>query len=409
MKGSSDTRKPPTKRDRLSDIARLHNISRRIVPPDRLQNFFDETLLTAITITDADMGNIQLLDPESGALKIIAQRGFDRAFCEFFDTVHRGQVACGTALQQGQRVIVEDVTQSPIFADTAVLEVMLLAGVRAVQSTPILSRSGNLLGMFSTHYRAPHDPGQSELQLLDLLVRQTADFIDHTQMEAILRSSQAELQSLTSRLQQAAERERAMLAREIHDELSGALTALKMDLALMADRTAKTQKWFQLKLRSMSELIDGTLARVQSIVTDLRPVVLDKFGLLAAIEWQARNFQERSGISCEIDLPADEMSLDYDRSTAVFRIFQEALTNVSRHAKATRVMVSLRNEKETLMLEVCDNGKGINETDIFSPNSFGLLGMRERALTFGGVVEICCLREGGTKVSMRVPIAPAEA
>ena len=228
------------------------------------------------------------------------------------------------------------------------------------------------------------------------------DMTAQKQAEEALYRSREELRALAARLQAAHEAERSVLAREIHDELSGSLTALKMDLSLLPDRVAKDHNLFLEKLRSMSGLIDRTLARVHTIVTELRPVVLDKLGLIPAIEWQAREFQERSGIVCETHLPAEEISLDSDRATAVFRIFQEALTNVARHADARKVMVDLKSEAGSLILEVRDNGKGIDEMKIFNHKSIGLLSMRERALSFGGTTEVSSL-PGGTLVTVRVP------
>lgn len=218
------------------------------------------------------------------------------------------------------------------------------------------------------------------------------------------REKRAELHALAARLHAVREEERTRLAREIHDELSGSLTALKMDVSLLPDRAAKDQAAFLEKLSSMSQLIDKTLARVTVIVTELRPVVLDKLGLIPAIEWQAREFQERSGIACEIHLPAEEISLDSDRATALFRIFQESLTNVARHADASKVVVDLKREAERVILAVRDNGKGIDEAAIHARNSLGLVGIRERALSFGGTAEVAALPEGGTLVTVRVPI-----
>ena len=218
------------------------------------------------------------------------------------------------------------------------------------------------------------------------------------------REKREELRALAARLHAVREEERTRLARESHDELSGSLTALKMDLSLLPDRVAKDHNLFLEKLSSMSQLIDNTLAQVRTIVTELRPVVLDKLGLIAAIEWQAREFQERSGIACETHLPVEEISLDRDRATAVFRIFAEALSNVARHADASKVVVDLKREAESLILAVRDNGKGIDETAIHALDSLGLLGIRERALSFGGTAEVAALPERGTRLTVRVPI-----
>ncbi|HEY7317146.1 MAG TPA: sensor histidine kinase [Candidatus Binatia bacterium] len=208
---------------------------------------------------------------------------------------------------------------------------------------------------------------------------------------------------LAARLQAAREEEKTQLAREIHDELNGTLIALKMDLSLLPDRAAKDRNLFLEKLSSMSALIDSTLARVHTIVTELRPVVLDKIGLVAAIEWQTNEFQDRSGIVCETHLPTEEIPLDSERSTAVFRIFQEALTNVARHAGATKLVIDLRREAESVILTVRDDGKGVDEKAIFAHTSMGLLGMRERALSFAGTAEVSRLAQGGTLVRVTIP------
>jgi two-component system sensor histidine kinase UhpB len=229
------------------------------------------------------------------------------------------------------------------------------------------------------------------------------DMTAQKQTEEALRISREDLRALAVRLQASHEAERSVLAREIHDELSGSLTALKMDLSLLPDRAAKGHRPFLEKLSSMSGLIDHTLARVHAVVTELRPVVLDKLGLVAAIEWQTGEFQDRSGIACEIHLPTEEIPLHPAVSTAVFRILQEALTNVARHARASKVVVELKSEVGNLTLTVRDNGKGIDEKAIYAHNSMGLLGMRERALSFGGTAEVSRLPQGGTLVTARIP------
>src|SRR5215831_9313090 len=154
-----------------------------------------DVLDAAIEITGANMGNIQLLD--QGVLKIVAQRGFERPFLEFFDSVHEGNAACGTARHLGERVIVEDVSTSPVFADSPARDVVLAAGVKAVQSTPLISRSGSLIGIFSTHFREPHRPDHRELRLLDLLAYQAVSFIERAQVDHALQVKEQQLQHIT--------------------------------------------------------------------------------------------------------------------------------------------------------------------------------------------------------------------
>jgi PAS domain S-box-containing protein len=180
-------------RQSLEDITRMQHVSTRLLQAGDFSLLLHEILDAAIGITGAQMGNIQLLDGD--LLRMTAQRGFDSPFLDFFGTVHVGLLANGTALERGERVIVEDVVNSPIFMGTPALEVMVTAGVRAVQSTPLVSRSGRVLGIFSTHYqRAPQQPGERALRLLDILARQAADLIEHKQAEEALRSREAELE-----------------------------------------------------------------------------------------------------------------------------------------------------------------------------------------------------------------------
>src|SRR5688572_11366015 len=152
-------------------MARLQQLSTQLVQTRGTGMLMTDILDVAIKISEADMGNVQLLEGGSDVLKIVAQRGFERSFLEFFDTVDNGLTARGRAMELGERVIVEDVATSPIFVGSPAREVMLSAGARAVQSTPLITRSGRLVGMFSTHYRRPHRPSERQLTLLDLLAR----------------------------------------------------------------------------------------------------------------------------------------------------------------------------------------------------------------------------------------------
>ena len=173
----------------LAGMRRLQEVSKRLVHDGDTSPLLLEIVDAAIAITAADMGNIQLLDRGSGALKIEASRGFDTPFLEFFDAVHDGQAACGSAMRGSERVIIGDVAASPLFVGTPALDVLLAAGVRAVQSTPIAARSGRLVGMLSTHYRTPRRPADRDLHVLDLLARQAADWIERTQAEEALRQA----------------------------------------------------------------------------------------------------------------------------------------------------------------------------------------------------------------------------
>jgi signal transduction histidine kinase len=215
--------------------------------------------------------------------------------------------------------------------------------------------------------------------------------------------SEKKLRALAARLLSVREQERAHIAREIHDELGQVLTGLKMDVSWLAKRFQDPS--LLEKTRSMSGLIDSSIQTVRKIATGLRPEVLDAVGLVGAIGWQAEDFQKRTGIRCRLRLPEDSRSYGRELSTAVFRIFQEVLTNVARHSRATRVDVALSDSTDRLLLEVRDNGVGLSSTVLNGKAALGLLGMRERALGLGGTVEFDGASGRGLRVSVSVPLA----
>ena len=232
----------------------------------------------------------------------------------------------------------------------------------------------------------------------------TREIAERRRAEEHLKNSQENLRALAVRLQSVREEEWTRIAREIHDELGQALTGLKMDLTWLAKKLPADQKTLATKTSSMFDLIDGTIQSVRKIATRLRPEVLDELGLAPAIEWQAKEFQKRSGIRCRLSLPENALPLDRERSTAAFRVFQELLTNTARHANATRIDVAMQVDSRALVLRVDDNGKGIDPSAITSPKSLGFMGMRERVLPFGGTVEITAVQGEGTRVKVSIPL-----
>ncbi len=230
------------------------------------------------------------------------------------------------------------------------------------------------------------------------------DVTERKQAEEQLRSSTQELRALAERLQSAREEERTQVAREIHDELGQALTALKMDLSWLSKKLPKDQDPLHEKARSMSQLLDATVRTVKRISTELRPGLLDDLGLAAAIEWQAEEFQNRTGIKCTVAINPEGVVLEAKLSTAIFRIFQETLTNVARHANATKVEVNLKKKAHQIELKVQDKGKGITQKQISSSKSFGLIGMRERIFPWQGELKIIGTPGKGTTVTVTIPL-----
>lgn len=248
-------------------------------------------------------------------------------------------------------------------------------------------------------------------------LRESADRRERQRAEDKLRRSLEQLRALTTYLQYVREEERTRIAREVHDELGQALTGLKLDMSWLAVRIGRNRQALRDKANTMAMHIDETIQTVRRIATELRPGILDSLGLVAAIEWQANEFHSRTGIPCSVIATAVEAPLDQNFTTVCFRIFQETLTNIIRHAAATAVEVVLRETGQDLVLTVRDNGRGISEEEIANMRSLGLVGMRERATLIGGELTLQGALGQGTTVTLRVPLlrargpdpAPAEA
>jgi two-component system, NarL family, invasion response regulator UvrY len=228
--------------------------------------------------------------------------------------------------------------------------------------------------------------------------------------EQALRNSRAQLRHLATHLQNAQEQERAHIARELHDDLAQALTSLRLDVSWLTGRALTAPGVWRERLSSMEATIDAVPQTVCRIGTELRPNVLDTLGLTAAIEWQLQEIEQRTDLTCTLQKPTQESALDQARATAVFRIFQEAVTNIVRHAEASHIAVRLVQHANAVLLEVADNGKGIARRQITDRNSLGILGMRERARLWGGYVTINSTPDVGTTVTIWIPheAAPLE-
>ncbi len=234
------------------------------------------------------------------------------------------------------------------------------------------------------------------------------DITERKRTEDELKQSYQQLRAFAERLQQIREESQVTIAREIHDELGGGLTGLKMDLSLLSqkiegEKEGKDHDFLMKRIHSSNQLIDRLIQNVRHIGMKLRPSVLDDLGLIAALEWESEEFTNRTGIKCEFVPAFEYVNLEETTATAVFRIFQEALTNVARHSGADQVTVLFREDGGYLYLEVMDNGRGITEGEILNMKSLGILGMKERALVFGGELSISSEPGGGTTVVLKIP------
>jgi len=230
------------------------------------------------------------------------------------------------------------------------------------------------------------------------------DITERAQAEEALRRSKDELRELASAANSLREQEKSRVARELHDELAQALTALKMDVNWVREHIPPGDAPVVRKLAEVESLLDSTVAATRRISADLRPLMLDDLGLIPAAEWLVQKFTERTGIPCELDIAAPDLELDDPHASAVFRILQESLTNAARHAQASRVEVKIDRSDGAVALTVRDDGRGFSPEQPRKPGSYGLLGLRERAFLLGGEVRIVSEHGGGTTIEVRIPL-----
>lgn len=377
-----------------------------------------ETLIRAVEAhAPPTIGSILLIDDDGIRVRHGAAPGLASTYQAGIDGSRIGPKAgsCGTAAFLRRPVFVDDIDGDPLWDDYRALAQS--HGLRACWSTPILSTDQRVLGTFAFYYQTPRKPTIDDQALVQRASRLAGVAIERQQMEAQLRN-------LSAHVQAALENDRTRIAREIHDDLGQSLTALKMDIAWILRRRAANgsaassgnaasvssgqalpQEIVE-KLVSMSEFTDGVIQRVRQISSELRPGVLDDLGLVAAIEWQAEAFQERTGTECLVRCDGAPLEVGRELSTAAFRIFQEALTNVARHAEARRVQVRITASDSEFCIDIEDDGVGIAPERAKNPTSLGLVGLRERAHRLNGDVFVVPVDPHGTRVSLRLPFRP---
>jgi PAS domain S-box-containing protein len=382
----------------------VQDVLEKIATGAPLREVLDTLVLAVEGLSTKTKASVLLLDHDGAHLRVGAAPHMPEEYVRAVDGLALGPRAgpCGTAAYRRSPVIVHDIQADPEWADFSGLAQS--CGLRACWATPILDPDGQLLGTFELHYAEPRSPGREERELIARATYLAGIAITRTRLEEQLRA-------LSARAEQVREDERSGIAREIHDDLGQALTAIKIDLAWLArrvsgDSSGPGQTLLE-KLDEMSRMTDDVIGRVRRISSDLRPGVLDDLGLLAAVEWEASRFEERTGVSCVVASNLGDDGLERDLSTAVFRIAQEALTNVARHAEASNVAIHLNRSDDgrSLTLRVRDDGMGIRDEAAREPTSLGLLGMRERARRLGGTVSTSRAQEGGTLVEVIIPLA----
>jgi signal transduction histidine kinase len=372
----------------------------------------------------ADFGSVWRVDPNDRELHPVA--GFRRPSGRVGMAAAEGSTTwlASAAAHVGEVIYSSNSARDPRFTP-----LLRLLPHRSVLIQP-LRVGGQLAGIFAFAWtRERHRFNDVQLRLVDAVTQQAAIAIENAELlaevrafneqlerrvrdrtrelkraSAALRASREQLRALGAHLEGVRERERMRISRAIHDELGQALTALKIDLARASLGDPA------LDSATLTAAIDDMVGDVRRIASELRPQILDDVGLVAALEWHALEFEKRTGIKCRFQRTGDgeEERVDADRSTALFRIFQEMLTNVARHAQATRVSIACAIDAGVVRLAVRDNGVGLSENTDSRRRGLGILGMQERAMMFGGKVAIGVAAGRGTAVRVRIPLPGRE-
>lgn len=340
----------------VAALRHLHEISTKLASHSDIATLLGEVLDAAIAATGTDMGNVQLLDPASGELRIIAQRGFLKPFLEFFNSVHDGMAACGTALKDGKRVIVENVESDPLFDDES-RKMMLAAGALSVQSTPFITRSGRLLGIFSTHYRAPRSFDERNLRLLDMLAQQAADLIERQSAEQELRSINDELRRSNGDLNQFAYAASHDLQEPLRMITSYAQMLVNGYRGELNEEAALCVKFITAGTQRMRELLADLLVytQVNDAASGTELVDLNEV-LQKEIENLKTSIDESNALITHEELPTVR-----GHEAHFLQIFQNLISNAIKYrtTRPPRIHIAARQSEGAWLVSVSDNGMGI--------------------------------------------------
>jgi signal transduction histidine kinase len=398
---------------RLSRLfAALSHVNQAIATARTREELFQRVCRMLVESGGFPMAWIGWIDPETRRVAPVAQWGSLGVYVSqldiFADDRPEGRGPVGTAIRDGSYCVSNDFDNDPRVGPWR--EMARSSGIRAVAAFPI-RLDGTVGGAMTV---LSHEAGvfqEQEIALLSEAARDLSFGLENLSREAArqqaesdLRVSDRQLHSLISRMHTVREEEAKRIARELHDDLGQKLTVLHMELEDLEGKLTGAATTQLRQIEKMRRVVDHTIEVVQKISGELRLGPLDLLGLTAAIEWNLEEFSRQAGISCRIGRLDEPPELSDLQRTTVFRILQEALTNMARHAGATEVVVNLEAEKSELVLIVRDNGRGITATELSDLKSIGLLGMRERALILGGDVKVTRNPEGGTTVRVSIPV-----
>jgi PAS domain S-box-containing protein len=389
-------------------ISRLQSVTSALVEVHTPEEVAEVLVKQGVEALGASAGSVVFLTESGEELEMVRMIGYPEETAQNWQRFPlMAQVPLAEAVRTGEAVWLEtrDMT---IRRYPALAEVITAPSDCSWAALPLLV-GGKAVGALGLRFPTLREFNTNDREFILTLVYHCAQVLERTRLAREVQSGREQLQVLSRQLMEGQERERRHLSRELHDELGQALTGLKFDLAWLNRRLFAmsddelTDPLLQ-KTSAMSLYIDETIHSVRRIAARLRPALLDDLGLAAALEWQLEEFEMRTGITCYFGSREVQIDLDQERATALLRIFQEALTNVARHAQATRVDVKLERQENGTSLTVTDNGRGIMPKEYVNAKTLGLLGMRERAQLIAGALKITGAAGSGTTVTVWVPL-----
>lgn len=392
----------------LADTQLLQELSSQLIAEREVSALYERVTSAAVSLMRSDFASMQMLDTDRDALRLLAHRGFTREAVEAWTWIAPDTAsACSAARRVRARVMIPDVEASRLLSSA--IETYRRAGIRAVQSTPLLARDGELVGMLSTHWRRVHRPSDRECALFDILARQAADLIQTRRGEDQLREAHAvleqkvaertsEVRELLARVVKGLEDERRRIGRDLHDHVGQQVTVLRINIELLAAAPSSEQAD---RTRLLAASLDRT---VDALAWEFRPPELEGFGLSEALQSLVEEWSCRFDIAAECDTAAIHgVRFGEQVESHVYRIVQEALHNVVKHARAGQVDVAFARSPGEDVLTVRDNGIGFTavERSSIGERHLGLINMRERAALIGGTLAIES-GPAGTTVSLRI-------
>jgi PAS domain S-box-containing protein len=360
----------------------LQSISTRLMSESTPESLYAQILAAAMELMASDCASVQMLAADHASLWLLAWKNFHPDSAAFWECVEVGAGStCSKALTDNERVVVADIEACYFMAGTQDQHEYRRSGIRAVQSTPLRSRSGRPLGMLSTHWRAPHHPTEEDFRFFDVLARQAADLIERTLAEEAL-------SAVSQKLIEAHEEERTRIARELHDDVGQRLTLVSMRLGYLTQGPLAPATDVAAEIGDVRQQIGDLAADIQALSHDLHSPKLDFLGLPSAVTGFCDELSHRSGVAIDVRVENIPDAVPPDVSLCLYRVLQEALQNVVKHSESRYARVSLNGRVDTIDLTVEDSGAGFDPPEAMRGRGLGLTSMKERLKIVGGQLSI---------------------